>query len=198
MSFRRLRNLAIFPLIVVLTLGALMLALSKPPQRDDVPVPPPATVADEAPDARANAERAAALDTVAKATAAVEGRRIAARRAALTGIWAPEQGGCAQGYGLAFTDDGRFADGDEFTGVEGKWDLDGDTLIRRHRKSYDTPDDGDLSQDPVATSAYGVDRLTIERLTGGALTLQDAGKRNRYVKCRAGQHLFLDGRVFGG
>lgn len=194
-NFTRLRNLILFPVLVVLILGALALALNKA-GRSDAPAPVAAASSDEAPDARAEAARDEALRIAEEERAAEEAAEE--RRATLAGIWAPLPGGCEQGYGIAFAPNGRFGDGDgdETSGIEGRWEIDGDTLIRTHRVTYDIGDD--LSEEPAITQSSATDRLAIERLSDARLTLRLGGKRQRYVKCRGARHLFLDGSTFGG
>lgn len=193
-NFTRLRNLILFPVFVLLILGALALSLNKA-GRSDTPAVLPAATSDEAPDARAEASKAAALRIVEQQRAA-EQAAADERRAALIGIWAPLPGGCEQGYGIGFAPDGRFGDGDETSGIEGDWEIDGDSLVRTHRITYDIGDD--LSDQPIITPSSASDRLAIERLSGGRLTLRLGGNRQRYVKCRGTRHLFTDGRTFAG
>ena len=51
------------------------------------------------------------------------------RRRDIVGVWAPEEGGCAMGFGFAFTSSGRYGEGDEYMGEEGRWEIAGDKLI---------------------------------------------------------------------
>lgn len=192
-KFSRLRNLVLFPILALLILGALALSLNKA-GRSDAPATLPAAAYDEAPDARAEAAKANAL-RIAEQRRSAEAAATKERRATLVGIWAPLPGGCEQGYGIAFAPDGRFGDGDETSGIEGHWEIDGDTLIRTHRVTYDIGDD--LADEPAITKSSASDRLAIERLSATRLTLRLGGKRQRYVKCGRARHLFLDGRTFG-
>lgn len=193
-KFTRLRNLVLFPFLVVIVLALLAMALNKAGRSDDF-APPAAMPSDEAPDALAEAAKAAALRD-AELRRAAESAALAERREHLVGVWAPLPGGCEQGYGIAFASDGRFADGDESSGSEGNWDIDGDTLIRTHRLAYEIADD--LSNEPVTHRASQTDRLAIERLSNARLTLRLGGKRQLYVKCPTARHLFIDGSTSQG
>lgn len=113
----------------------------------------------------------------------------------IVGIWAFADGGCGTGYGATYTANGRFSEGDEFSGVEGRWTIRDDILERQNILKYQTNEsDGNLSAQPFAN----VDRFPIVKLTAHNLIIDDKSNRFAYVKCPEGRHIFVDGEIVGG
>jgi hypothetical protein len=108
----------------------------------------------------------------------------------IAGVWALADSGCATGYGVGYSNDGRFSEGDEFSGTEGQWKISGQILIRETVLRYETDDD---SNAPKAESVHQVDRFPISQLTDDRLTLVDGGKIFSYIKCPEGKRILLDG-----
>jgi hypothetical protein len=113
-------------------------------------------------------------------------------KARLVGIWAPQ---CAGSYGLAFTLDGRFSDGDEYSGEEGKWSLSGDEIIRRSRLEFET-DFNSESEERLVKAVDTTVRLKVTFLDDDELTIVGPAGKVRLVKCPQGRTIFEDGRVF--
>jgi len=110
--------------------------------------------------------------------------------AQIIGVWALADDGCATGYGAGYSDDGRFSEGDEFSGVEGRWRVSGRTLIRETVLRYETGDDSDT---PKAQPLHQIDRFPILRSTGSEFVIQDRSRKFSYVKCPEGRRILLDG-----
>lgn len=113
------------------------------------------------------------------------------KNTALEGVWALEETGCATGYGVGYTSGGRFAEGDEFSGIEGKWSIESDYLIRKTTLQYTD----DLSGEPTVHKFQRTDRFSILKLTATQLVIEDMGRQYRYVRCHEGQRIFVDGTV---
>lgn len=189
--------------LAVAVIAALAIALAFLLGRNFTPgttaAPGTAAVAEDPAQAARDAVPAAALSrligTAGDAPAEVPSPAPAssARQQALAGVWALADEGCATGYGAAYTPDGRFAEGDEYMGEEGRWSIEGDTIIRHVTQSFERSDE---TSSPVATAMDRTDRMEIAVLDGSSLTIRTAKGDFGYVKCPEGRHAFLDGSTF--
>ena len=116
-----------------------------------------------------------------------------ARQQALAGVWALADTGCATGYGAAYAPDGRFAEGDEYMGEEGRWSIEGDTIIRHVTQSFERSDE---TTSPAAKAMDRTDRFAITQLDGDTLTIHTDKGEVGYIKCPEGRHAFIDGSTF--
>ena len=117
----------------------------------------------------------------------------AVRQQALVGIWALADTGCATGYGAAYTPDGRFAEGDEYMGEEGRWSVEGDAIVRQITQSFERSDE---TASPVVKAMDRTDRIAIAGLDGDKLTIRTDKGAFAYIKCPEGRHAFIDGSTF--
>ncbi len=115
----------------------------------------------------------------------------------IVGVWAPVDGGCGTGYGAVYSASGRFSEGDEFSGVEGRWEITDATLVRDTTSKYELDETADADAPPAVTTLRQVNRFPIVKLTADTLTFNDQGKRFSYVKCPEGRRIFLDGEQVG-
>lgn len=115
------------------------------------------------------------------------------QRRDIIGIWAPEPAGCATGYGIAFTPAGRFAEGDEYQGQEGRWQLAGSRLTETITLGYAAKDE--VSK-PRITPKRRTYELTIVSLTSRRMVLRLGGRSTGFVKCPEGRRLFMNGETF--
>lgn len=117
-------------------------------------------------------------------------------RELMIGIWAPAEGGCAQGYGMSLSPNGRYAIGDEASGEEGKWRISDDRLTPRTNLEFSTVYDEESSRRTVGVDTTAVGRVTW--LDRDELTMVFGQTKSRWVKCNSGQHMFEDGELFKG
>lgn len=118
-------------------------------------------------------------------------------RSNIIGVWAPADSGCATGYGSGYSGGGRFSEGDEFSGVEGRWTIKSGELIREATSKYELDELADADGHPIVTALHQINRFPIMKLTLDHLIFQDQGKRFAYVKCAEGKRIFLDGEQVG-
>jgi len=115
------------------------------------------------------------------------------RRRDIVGVWAPEQGGCAMGFGFAFTGSGRYGEGDEYMGEEGRWEIAGDKLIETVTTAYAAEDE--VSERKLSTISKRYE-YTIGELTPARMVLINGAANMAFVKCPDGRRAFTDGETF--
>ena len=101
-------------------------------------------------------------------------------RAKIVGIWAPLENGCGGGYGVAYTANGRFSDGDENYGEEGKWSLNDDIVVRESDLEYKSveSDDGMVSDERKVSASNDVLKLTVTWLDSDEMTVMSDDKNS--------------------
>lgn len=121
------------------------------------------------------------------------GADLTRQRRDIVGIWAAEPGGCATGFGLAFTPAGRYGEGDEYSGMEGRWQIAGLRLVETITLSYAAKDE--VSK-PRITYKKRINSFSIIRLTAARMVLRIDGRSIGFVKCPDGRRLFMNGETF--
>jgi hypothetical protein len=111
----------------------------------------------------------------------------------IPGIWVPEEGGCATGFGFAFTPAGRYAEGDEYSGEEGKWTISDGHLIATIELTYAAEDE--VSERKVQSVSKRYD-YRIKSFTPGRMELANGEADMAFVRCPEGRRLFVDGETF--
>ena len=115
------------------------------------------------------------------------------QRRDIVGIWAPEEGGCGMGFGFAFTPAGRYGEGDEYMGEEGRWEITGGKLIETVDRAYEAEDE--VSARKVKTIAKRYE-YELAELTAPRMVLVNGEARMAFVKCPDGRRAFTDGETF--
>ena len=115
------------------------------------------------------------------------------QRRDIVGIWAPEEGGCSTGFGFAFTPTGRYGEGDEYMGEEGRWEITGGKLIETVDRAYEAEDE--VSARKVKTIAKRYE-YTLAELSPQRMVLVNGEARMAFVKCPDGRRAFTDGETF--
>jgi len=111
----------------------------------------------------------------------------------LPGIWAPEQGGCASGFGFTFTPAGRYAEGDEYMGEEGTWEINYGRLIAIITQAYAAEDEVSARKVSRANKRY---EYRIKDFTGNRMVLANGEGEMAFVRCPDGRRVFTDGETF--
>ena len=114
-------------------------------------------------------------------------------RSEIAGIWAPEEGGCASGFGFAFTPAGRYGEGDEYSGEEGNWEITDGQLIERITLSYENPEEAGNPKLTTVSKRYS---YVIRELENGHMVLANGEAAMKFVKCPDGRRAFSDGETF--
>jgi len=161
----------------------------------------PAGAADEAPGAQGPPSISAAGGTdpavaVAEPSSSAAPASDAASSAIardLPGIWAPEDGGCAGGFGFAFTPAGRFAEGDEYSGEEGRWSVADGRLTVTIALKYHAEDEVSERKVSAFSNRYA---YRIKSFTPGRMELANGEAELAFVRCPDGRRLFVDGEAF--
>lgn len=111
----------------------------------------------------------------------------------LIGIWAPKEYGCTGGYGAAYTPEGRYAEGDEYSREEGTWEIAQGKLQRHVKLLIETKDE---ASSPKAEPTERNDEFNIVSLSSDELTILFNGNNVSYVKCAEGHAVFQDGETY--
>ncbi len=117
----------------------------------------------------------------------------AQQRRDIAGIWAPEEGGCSTGFGFAFTPAGRYAEGDEYMGEEGRWEIVGGKLIETVTKAYAAEDEVSERKVSAVSKRY---EYAIGELTARRLVLVNGEASMAFVRCPDGRRMFTDGESY--
>lgn len=140
---------------------------------------------------------ATAAGTVPAAPSPPAATAIDAASAAITrelpGIWAPEEGGCATGFGFAFTPAGRYAEGDEYSGEEGRWSVVGGRLVATIELKYSAEDE--VSDRKVESVSKRYD-YEIRNFTANRMELVNGEASMAFVRCPEGRRMFVDGETY--
>ena len=112
---------------------------------------------------------------------------------ALPGIWAPEESGCASGFGLAFTDAGRYAEGDEYAGEEGNWEIAEGRLIETITLAYQAEDEVSAPRITRTSKRY---EYRIKDFTGLRMVLANGEAEMAFTRCPDGRRMFSDGESY--
>lgn len=112
----------------------------------------------------------------------------------LVGVWAFAETGCGAGYGSAYSVSQRFQEGDEFSGIEGKWLIRDGMLERQNVLRYEATEETEAKIVPLSTH----DSFPILKLTAHELIFSEGTKVFSYVKCPDGHFEFADGEKVQG
>jgi hypothetical protein len=111
----------------------------------------------------------------------------------LPGIWAPEEGGCATGFGFAFTPAGRYAEGDEYAGEEGRWSVADGRLVETIDLKYSAEDEVSNRKVQKVSKRY---EYRIKSFARDRMVLANGEAEMAFVRCPDGRRLFVDGETF--
>ncbi len=178
--------------LVVLAVGLGAFAASKV-FMPGAPAPAPSTAASALPAAAASGYTPESEAAPSDAGSGSGADPLATIARALPGIWAPEQGGCASGFGFAFTAAGRYGEGDEYMGEEGTWEVSGDHLIETVTQTFKAEDDVGERKVSSASKRY---EYRIKNFSGDRMVLVNGEAEMAFVRCPEGRHIFIDGETY--
>lgn len=168
-------------LLLVVGFGAFMMGRMLGPQAEH------AAPASAAPASAAPAPAAVASPATPPAAAST------INAALLPGIWGPATERCAGGFVVAYTRTGRWAEGDEYAGTEGRWAMDGDSIVHSATLRFERDD---IEQDARVAADSRTHRTRVRSLTADRLTgTGDDGRPVDLIRCPEGRTTFLDGEV---